>query len=354
MRIGINTASLITGHRFRGIGWYTKRLVQALKKYEKDNEYILFNNEDMHLDVNVVHYPHFDPFFLTLPGNKIKPLVVTVHDLIPIIFPKGFPRGIRGEVKWQLQRRSLQRATCIITDSKISKEDISRLVPFPRERIFVVHLAAGDEFKLKEKDSELEKTAQKYRLDQNFFLYVGDLNYHKNIPVFLKGFRKLINKGESIQLVFVGRAFLDKNLKEARQVRELVRMLDLDASVNFLGFVETEELVNLYNLARALIVPSLYEGFGLPLVEAMSCGCPVIASDIPIHQEIGASSILYFDPKDPDSMSETLKDFLQKDERSILNKIKEGLKRAQFFSWRRVAQETAQVYSFAKKYGNHP
>src|SRR5258706_7275203 len=107
MHIAIDTSPLANGHKFRGVGSYTQSLIDALQKYEGEHQYSFFTGNAVFKDVDIVHYPYFDPFFLTLPFKKTKPTIVTVHDLIPLLYPDKFPPGLRGKVKWYIQQRLL-------------------------------------------------------------------------------------------------------------------------------------------------------------------------------------------------------------------------------------------------------
>ena len=173
MRIAIDITPLSSAHKDRGVGKYTKLLVESLQKYESKHSYTLFERgKKVPENIDVVHYPHFDPFFLTLPLIKTKPTVVTIHDLIPIKYPDKFPRGIRGEVKWQIQRYSLTSATRIIADSASSKRDILKHVGYDQNNISVVHLAP---------DPAIIAGAGNGSERRKFLIYVGDLNWNKNI-----------------------------------------------------------------------------------------------------------------------------------------------------------------------------
>jgi glycosyltransferase involved in cell wall biosynthesis len=128
MKIAIDITPLESAHRARGVGVYTKNLIDALETYGKQHTYLYFTGHQLvPPDADVVHYPYFDPFFLTLPLVKIKPALVTVHDLIPLVFPYKFPAGIRGRFAWHVQRLSLRGAKRIIADSNSSKNDIVRI-----------------------------------------------------------------------------------------------------------------------------------------------------------------------------------------------------------------------------------
>jgi len=161
-----------------------EHLKKSLLKYFSDDKYTFFTrSEKLPKNIDLVHIPYFEPFFLTLPKvNKFK-TVVTVHDLTPLVFPKEFPAGLKGKLKWQIQKGRLKKADHIITDSESSKEDIIKYVGVSESKISVVYLAAGEEFeKLKADNLKLKAVREKYDLPDPFCLYVGDVTWNKNLP----------------------------------------------------------------------------------------------------------------------------------------------------------------------------
>lgn len=320
MRIAINTLPLSTGHKNRGIGIYTKNLIYNLTRFDKKNQYIFFEKK-LTSSVDIVHYPFFDPFFLTLPIRKKFPTIVTVHDLTPIIFQKYYPRGIRGEIKWQIQKLSLRNSDHIITDSQNSKKDIVKILHINPDKVSVVYLAVSDNFKPLEKGAWVSEIKTKYNLKNDFVLYVGDVNYNKNLPNLYKSFENI--KSKNLDLVLVGNAKFDPSI-HART----------------LGFIPEHDLVKLYNLAKVLCLPSLYEGFGMPVLEALSCGCQVVTSKNSSLPEIGGEAVFYCDPKSHEDIASKINEALNSPkEKNIL------LSQANKFSWEKTAKETLKVYS---------
>ena len=228
MRIAIDTTPLESGHKDRGVGMYTKLLIEALQKYEGNHSYHFFYSGTkgtqkcrycpLSLFRSVFYYP---------AGFPSTPRVVTVHDLIPLVFPEHFPAGIRGRLKWQVQRWSLGRTTRIITDSESSKRDIIRLAGISPQSIDVVPLAAAPAFRQISDKEVLKKVKKNYDLPEKFVLYVGDINWNKNILGMITAFERVrrsprFRSGESgqagsVKLVLVGSAFLDASLREVRQ-----------------------------------------------------------------------------------------------------------------------------------------
>jgi len=347
MKVAIDISPLKSGHQFRGIGSYTKNLIEEMQLIKADDFSVkLVENGQTPKDCDLTHYPYFDLFFLTLPLVKTLPIIVTVHDVIPLIFPKRFPPGIKGKAKFQIQKFSLKSVKAILTDSQVSKDDIVNYLDFPRQKIFVVPLAPGKEFKklkvesekgsLREIPSEL-KVKKKYRLPDNFILYVGDVNYHKNIPGLIKAFSKL---DRSFNLVLVGKAFGEGDLKETGQMVQLIKSLNLDDRVMRLGWVFQNDLPAIYNLANVYCQPSFYEGFGLPVLEAMACGVPVVAAKVASLPEIAVKAGVLVDPYDIDSIARGIKE-------AVANRnelIRKGLVQAKRFNWKKTARQTFQVY----------
>jgi glycosyltransferase involved in cell wall biosynthesis len=338
MKVALDISPLKTGHQFRGIGIYTESLKKALEEM-KVPDFGLKLIEDGHIpqDCDLVHYPYFDLFFLTLPFKKEKPTVVTIHDVIPLVFPKNYPTGLRGALKFQGQKLSLRNVRAVVTDSENSKRDIFKYLNYPLEKIHVVPLAPASHFKVIKDESLLDKTRKKYNLPEHFVLYVGDVNYNKNLLGLIKAFAGL--KGE-ISLVLVGKAFLEDNLPETKAISQLIKKLEIEKKVIRLGWLPNEDLVNIYNLASVYCQPSFYEGFGLPVLEAMSCGCPVVCSKTSSLPEICGSAALMVDPENVDDMIKGL-------QKAIENKEglrKKGLAQAKKFSWSKVALKTYEIY----------
>src|SRR3989338_682568 len=152
MKIAVDVSPLSKSynllHKVRGTGFYIENLKRSLLSYFPENEYIFFvRGENIPKDVDLVHYPYFEPFFLTLPLKKTHKTVVTVHDLTPLVFKDKFPSGIKGGVRWAVQKRLLQMADAVITDSISSKKDIEKFTKISPSKIHVVYLAADEKFK---------------------------------------------------------------------------------------------------------------------------------------------------------------------------------------------------------------
>ena len=337
-------------HRVRGTGFYISNLKESFLKFYPDNKYIFFSNSsELTKDIDIVHYPYFEPFFLTLPIFLRNRIVVTVHDLTPLVFPEHFKIGIKGKIKWQMQRSALRRVDAIITDSISSKKDIIKFTGIEEHGVNVVYLAAGDQFKkLQNAESKIQNLRKKYNLPEKFALYVGDVTWNKNLTRLIEAVEKI-----NVPLVMVGKALVDKSAdlgnpwnKDLVNVREKI---ETNKKIICLGFVSNEDLVLLYNSATVFAMPSLYEGFGLPILEAMSCGCPVVTSQSGSIPEIGGDAPFYVDPYDIDNIAQGLKKvFLDEKLRKILSE--KGIQQEKKFTWKKTVSQTMSVYEKASGY----
>lgn len=330
-------------HKVRGVGTYIKNLTENLRKLDKKNDYIFFEKlEKIPKNIELIHYPYFDPFFLTLPLMNKKRTVVTVHDLTPIIFKKHFPAGIKGNVKWILQKKILKKVNRIITDSDSSKKDIERLAGINAEKISVVYLAPNENFKQLKEGEWKQELIDKYKLPEKFALYVGDVTWNKNLPRLIEAV-----KNTDIPLVMVGKALSVENFEKTNIWNaDLIKVLhEIKVNNQFirLGFVEDDDLVKLYNLATVFVMPSLYEGFGLPVVEAMRCGCPVITSERGSLKEVAGDAAIYVNPEDVKDIKSKIEKVFESFELQKQLSLS-GIKQANKFSWEKTARETISVY----------
>lgn len=354
IKVFFDSQPLKTGHFIRGIGSYTRNLLEALRK-NKDIK--LVQNK---AEADVVHYPYFDLFFDTLKLTN-KPTVVTIYDVIPLIYPKHYPSGIRGRLRFFLQKNRLKNVNAVITISETSKKDILRFLDIPEEKIYPIYLAPGSSFRKLATGNcpprfawqgrgQLE-TMKRYTLPKYFVLYVGDVNYNKNIEGLLRAFAlllankstlKQIKTNKSLGLALVGKGFKD-DIPEVRRILHLIKELNLEDFVIMPGFIPDDELVEIYNLATVYCQPSFYEGFGLPVLEAMACGTPVAASRTQALVEIAENAALFFNPHDPKDTASVLESVVVKS--NLQKRLSEkGQLDVQNFSWEKTARETINVY----------
>lgn len=342
MRIAIDISPLSSGHKVRGVGFYLENLKSSLIKYFPENKFIFFTEEkEIPKDVDLVHYPYFEPFFITLPFVKKHKTVVTVHDVTPLVFPKHFPSGIRGNLAWQIQKLNLKKSDAIITDSESSSRDVHKYTGISVTKIQTVYLAAGEEFKVI-KSSSHQVIKRKYNLPEKFVLYVGDVTWNKNLPRLITAMKQV-----NIPLVMVGKSLVQKDFDKTntwnKDLIEVQRLTDGDKRFIKLGFIPTEDLVAIYNLATVFVFPSLYEGFGLPVLEAMQSGTPVITTKEGSLPEVAGDAAYYIDAYSSDAIVEGLKKVLESEK--LQRELSErGLQQAKLFSWEKTAKETLKVY----------
>jgi len=348
IKIAIDISPTQDANAVRGVGHYTSNLVSALQKEIKINsnyknyqiDLITNTNDLISKNYNLIHYPYFDPFKTTLPKKTETPTIVTVHDLIPIQFKSHFPVGIKGNIKWLLQKKRLLKVNKILTVSHYSKNIINKITKYKLNKIFVTHLAADPSFKVSSDSKKLKEIQKKYKLPPKFILFVGDINWNKNIPTLVKACLKL-----KYPLVIVGSAATKKDIPNHPWTQDLL-WLQSQKSPNliFTGFVPDNDLPFIFNLATIYCQPSFAEGFGLPLIQAMQSGCPVVYSQDSCLDEIMDSNGLKFNPHSQKDLEKKLIKFW--DNQNIRQKyVKLGLTRAKNFNWQNTALQTLALYN---------
>lgn len=349
LKIAIDTGPLKSGDKLRGIGVYTRELIGALESIQKSgsNKFDLYpvdylsHQTPSTIHYNVVHFTRFNPFRISVPFGKPEgtKFVLTIYDLIPLMYPDHYPPGIRGKICWQLNKFLIKKnIDSIITISESSKKDICRFIGIKPEKVYVTYLAPRSIFRKMENENCKLEISKRYGLPDHFALYVGDINYNKNIPLLLKACRLA-----EIPLVICGRQAKVIKVMDLNHP-ELSHIKNLDWNyVTRLGFVSDEDLVMIYNLADVYIQPSFYEGFGLPLLEANASGCPVVASKTQALVEIAENVAIFVNPENADKFADNIKLVLS-DSALKEDLIKKGLENAKKYSWVKTAEETLKVY----------
>jgi glycosyltransferase involved in cell wall biosynthesis len=350
IKIAIDVSPLHNGNAIRGVGYFTSRLIPAIQQIIKtDPEYknwqldLITNCQLAISNYQLLHFPFFDPFKRSLKINRSIPTVVSVYDLMPRQFRKQFPVGLKGELNWLCQKRQLKKTDLIITCSHYSKFVINGLTGYPTDRIYVTPGAADPSYKVISDKAKLAKISQKYNLPKKFVLFVGDINWNKNIPSLVKACFKL-----NYPLVIVGSAALAKDVPDHPWTTDL-RWLQTQSKnplLHLTGFVPDNDLPAIFNLATIYCQPSYAEGFGLPLVQAMASACPTIFSQETSLPEVSNFSGLMFNPYNSKSLPHALKK-LWNDQKLQQEFIKKGLSRAKHFSWDLTARQTLAVYQVA-------
>ncbi|MEP7167018.1 MAG: glycosyltransferase family 1 protein [Candidatus Woesebacteria bacterium] len=346
MRILIDTTPLENANAIRGVGRYTQELIQALRLLSTPHEFVT-SKEVGKSSIDLVHYPFFDLFFSTLPLRHSKPTVVTIHDVIPLVFAKHYPRGIKGNVKFFKQRLALRGVSHVITDSQISKRDIIEHLKIQSEKITVVPLAASGEIR-KPPQAIVDSVRKQHELPKKYALYVGDINYNKNLPFLISAMSRV----EKLALVLVGKNVKDTTISEGREIDRAVKAHGMEKRVYFvdnLGTNSVQELSALYAGATVYIQPSLYEGFGLPILEAMQCRTPVVCSLGGSLPEVAGDAAVYFHPHDEEECATAIMKVLHMPERQLQGLIQKGVDQASRYTWEQTAKQTLAVYEMVMR-----
>lgn len=343
MKIAINTLPLSSRHRTRGIGFYTKNLLGGLKS-QPGLEVQEFSNINEVKNVDVIHYPFFDLFQKTLPLMQKFPTVVTIHDVTPLIFPQHYPPGIKGSLNNFYQRLALKNVKAILTDSLSSKKDIESFLKIDPKKVFSVPLALGNQLKAVEDKNRFKEVTSKYSLPKEFALYIGSVNWNKNLNNLTQA---CVSSG--VDLVLVGKDFESKeNLghPEKQSYKQFLKNFEGHPKVHILGFVPDNDLAVLMEFSFALLLPSFYEGFGLPILEAQAAGTPVITSISSSTPEVAGEGALFVDPYKIEEIANAVTQIKNDD---ILRKklIRKGLENVKKFSWEKTVAQTLKVYQYA-------
>ncbi len=269
----------------------------------------------------------------TMPLVKPLPQVVVFHDMTFFLFPHLHTFSKRHFFRWMI-RQSARRADHILTVSESTRQDTLRFSDAPPEKITAAPLGVTPDFHPIDDAAALEGVRARYALPQRFVLFVGLLEPRKNLPALLRAFQKVAPACPDVQLVIVGRKGW-----MYEQALHLVTSLGLQGRVHFTGYVTQQDLPVVYNLAEVVAYPSLYEGFGLPVLEAMACGKPVVTSNRSAMPEIAGQAAVLVPPESPDALAQALARLLESPEERVRLSAA-ALRRAAQFTWQRTARLT--------------
>jgi glycosyltransferase involved in cell wall biosynthesis len=364
MRIAIDARKL---HDY-GIGTYVRNLLRQLARQDHDTEFVLLCHEvdcptlaalgenfravreparpysareqwsvpmDLRRErVALFHAPHY-----VLPPLVSCRKVVTIHDVIHLMFPQYLP----NRLAWAYARTFLWAATHqadrVLTVSETSKRDILRFFPIPSDKITVIYNGIDERFWTTPPEDQVTRVRERYQLDDPFVLYAGNIKPHKNLERLIDAFYRLRRDGfADLKLLIIG-----DEISKYATLRRAVHRYKLHKHVRFFGFVTDEMLAILYRLADAFVFPSLYEGFGLPPLEAMASGTPVVTSNVSSLPEVAGDAALLIDPYDPDAIAGGLRLVLT--DQTLRAELKaRGLARAREFSWERSVARVRDIY----------
>ena len=364
MRIAIDIRPTLKKEK-TGVGYYTQNLINSLGSVDYQNSYFLyskirflnFNKKPPALPgknfrycidrfnlgppavlkkIDIFHTSSFD--IAPVPGAKF---VVTVHDIIPKVFPQGHPKDVLEKLDSSL-KGFLASASAILVDSKCTVNDLKRYYPGQAEsKIKVLYPGVGDEFCVLPKEAKnlYKKTLLKYNIYSNYIICIGTIEPRKNIGGLIKAY-KALESGHDIKqaLVITG---MKGWMYES--VFRLVEELGLKKDVIFTGYASREDLKVLYNFADVSVYPSFYEGAGLPVLEAFKCGCPVVTSNVSSMPEFAGDAAVLIDPYKIDSIADGIYSALR-DSEYRLALVEKGIRRASLFTWDMTAKNLLEIF----------
>jgi glycosyltransferase involved in cell wall biosynthesis len=281
----------------------------------------------------LLHVQYTAPLFCPVP------VVTSIHDVSFIEHPEYFTNFRRRQLEFTVSRTA-RTASRIITVSEFSRTAIAQAYSLDPERITVVPNAANPFFRVTNREASQKRVQETFRFTGPFVLSVGDLQPRKNHIGLIEAFSRLIQSRPQLphRLIIAG-----QDTWFGSRVREAARHSGVGDRITFTGFVSDEDLLRLYNACDCFVFPSLYEGFGIPILEAMACGRAVACSNTSAMPEVADGAGLLFDPSRPDEIARAIRDILIDGElRSRMERL--GLQRASTFSWQKSAQLTLQVY----------
>ena len=364
MRIGIDVRKL---HDF-GIGTYIRNLLRQLARLDHTSEFVLFcRPEDRTavgtlaqnfraVPVNAGNYSVAEQITLpwavrregvTLfhaPHYVLPPLVtcrsvVTIHDCIHLMFPQYLPNRLAYAYARASIALASKQATRVLTVSESSKRDILRFMDVPADKIVVIHNAYDERFSVEPREEDVIRVSERYQLRDEFVLYAGNVKPHKNLARLIEAFHLVRNRGlDHLKLVLIG-----DEISKYAALRRAVHQHQLHKYVRFLGYVPEETLAVMYRLAGVFVFPSLYEGFGLPPLEAMASGTPVVTSNVSSLPEVAGDAALLVDPYDPAAIADGIYTVLT--DSSVRQNLREkGVARARQFSWEASVRKVREIY----------
>jgi glycosyltransferase involved in cell wall biosynthesis len=363
MRVAIDTRKI---HDF-GIGTYIRNLLRQLARIDRDTEYVLLCREadlgiaaqlgpnfrsvrepspnyslreQIHVPwvlrrerPDVYHAPHY-----ILPAAVRCRSVVTIHDCIHLMFPQYLPNRAAYAYARASMWAAARRSDCILTVSEASKKDILHLFNVKPEKIVVVYNAIDEHFSTSPSDEHVARVRERYQLDHKFVLYVGNIKPHKNLVRLIEAFSRLRRTHDDLKLLIIG-----DEISKLPALRRAVHSHKLHKHVRFLGYLRDDTLTVLYRLASVFVFPSLYEGFGLPPLEAMASGTPVVTSNVSSLPEVTGDAAVLVDPYDVESIEDGMRRVID-DPVLAATLRRKGLQRAREFSWERSVEKTQRVY----------
>jgi glycosyltransferase involved in cell wall biosynthesis len=283
---------------------------------------------------HLLHEPHY-----VLPVATRCRSVVTIHDCIHLMFPQYLPGRLAHLYARASMWHAAKKADRILTVSEASKRDILRFFDVPPDKVTVIYNGIDERFLSPPDEERMELVRQRYQLDHPFVLYVGNIKPHKNLERLLDAFARVRASGlDELRLVIIG-----DELSKYPPLRQAVHRHRLEKYVRFFGFQPYDTLAAFYRLARVFAFPSIYEGFGLPPLEAMACGTPVVTSNVSSLPEVAGGAALLVDPHDAASIAAGLQRAVT-DSALRAELTAKGCARARQFSWQKSVASVHRIY----------
>ena len=369
MRIGIDARKL---HDF-GIGTYIRNLLRQLARLDRNTEFVLLcRPEDAAalasvgenfrvVPENAANYSAAEQLKVPMalrrervtlfhaPHYVLPPLVrcrsvVTIHDCIHLMFPQYLPNRLAYTYARASITLAARRATRVLTVSESSKRDILRFVDVAPDKINVIYNAYDECFGVEPREEDVVRVRERYQLHDEFVLYAGNVKPHKNLERLIEAFDIMRKNGfDYLKLVLIG-----DDISKYAVLRRAVHRHQLHKRVRFLGYLPEETLAVMYRLAGVFVFPSLYEGFGLPPLEAMASGTPVVTSNVSSLPEVVGDAAVLVNPYDPLSIAEGVCRVLS-DEPLRRDLRQKGIARAKEFSWERSVRRVREIYDEVSK-----
>jgi alpha-1,3-rhamnosyl/mannosyltransferase len=281
--------------------------------------------------ISLFHAPHY-----TLPFGLSMRRVVTIHDVIHLRFPEYFSPVQRAYARVMIGH-ACRAANAVIVDSEFAGEELLRCIPCPPEKIHVIPLGVSEDFAPAQDNASADEFRRKYNVGTNFLLYVGSLKPHKNVSALIRSLAGLRDRTDA-QIVCVG-----ERVEEDPALRAVCASTGIGDRVRSLGWLPEPDLIAAYRAATAVVLPSLYEGFGFPVLEAMACGTPVIGSNAASIPEVMGDAGILFDPSAQGELTAAIQSLLA--DPALRDSLRgKGLRRAKLFTWKRCAEKTLNLY----------
>ncbi len=284
------------------------------------------------LRVDLLHSPHY-----TMPLRAGIPVVVTFHDMTFFLYPE-YHTLVKRFFFPVMIRQSAARAAALLAVSESTRQDAIRLLKIPPQKISTTRLGYDPQYVRIEDPAYLEQVRRKYHLPAHFLLHVGTLEPRKNHSTLLKAFDIIAQSNAEIALVLVGGAGWN-----ARQIAQQIKTLRHGKRIHWLGYADSHDMPALYRLAEVFVYPSIYEGYGLPVLEAMACGAPTITSTVSSMPEIIGDAGLLVSPENPAELSAAIARLLE-DKVFAAELTQKAQIRAKEFTWRKTAEQTLHIY----------